>query len=54
MSELTAMGTRFGKEKGRNWLTNRVVSEWKRLTEDAVAAEITDSFKRRLHKYEYG
>ena len=39
---------RFSKEIGRNWFTNRVVNDWKRLSQQVVSAQTIGSFKRRL------
>ena len=42
---------RFRIEIGRNWITNRVVDEWNRLSNHIVSAEKMKSFKRRLDNF---
>ena len=43
--------SRFRREMGRKWFSNRVVDEWKGLNGHVVRAESMESFKRRLSKY---
>ena len=43
--------SRYKKELGKNWFSNRVVDEWNRLSSQVVGAETIESFKRRLDKY---
>ena len=39
---------RFKKEIGRTWYSNRVVDEWKELSNQIVSGKSLGSFKRRL------
>ena len=43
--------SRYKKELGKNWFSNRVVDEWNRLSSQVVGAKTIESFKRRLDKY---
>ena len=43
--------SRYKKELGRNWFSNRVVDEWNRLSSQVVGAKTIESFKRRPDKY---
>ena len=39
---------RFNNQIGRNWVTNRMVDDWNRLSQQIVSAKTIGSFKRRL------
>ena len=43
--------SRFKKDTGKNWFSNRVVDEWNGLSSQVVGARTIESFKRRLDKY---
>ena len=42
---------KFRRETRRYWFSNRVVDEWKELSNHIVSAETMGSFKRRLDKF---
>ena len=41
---------RFNKDIGRNWIANRGVDDWNKLSYEVGSAEWIASFKRRLDK----
>lgn len=41
----------FRKETGKNWLTNRVINEWNKLSNYTDEANITDCLKWRQDSY---
>ena len=43
--------SRFKKDIGKNWFSNRVVDEWNGLSSQVVSAKTIESFKRRLDKH---
>lgn len=55
MSERVTLGTSRissgSRRQTKNWLTNMVASEWKKLIGNVIAAETIDSFTWRLGKY---
>ena len=43
--------SRYKKELGKNWFSNRVVDEWNKVSSQVVGVKTIESFKRRLDKY---
>ena len=43
--------SRYKKEIGRHWFSNRVVDEWNGLSRQVVSARTIESFKRRLDRH---
>ena len=43
--------SRYKKEIGKNWFSNRVVDEWNALSGQVVSARTIESFKRRLDRH---
>ena len=43
--------SRYKKEIGKNWFSNRVVDKWNALSGQVVSARKIESFKRRLDRH---
>ncbi len=42
---------RFNKDMGKNWIANRIVDEWNRLSSHVVNANTIDTFKKTLNRF---